>query len=320
MTSPSLRHVRYDVHGHVATVTLDRPDRLNAFTDTMERQLIEAFDRADADDDVRAVVITGAGRAFCAGMDLAEAGSPEDTFREWRTSPDAPAGTVFDVPGEDLPVRRDGGGRVVLRIWASPKPVLSAINGHAVGVGTTLTLPTDLRLASEDTIFCLPFVRRAFVPESCSSWFLPRVVPVQKAMEWTLTGRRFGATEALEAGLVRSVHPADEVLPATLELAHEIAQASPVSVSLSRQMLWRMLGASSPMDAHRVETWALNQRGVSADAGEGVRAFLEKRDPVFTDRVSTDLPDVFTELDPEPRYRPPRAGTPHPHHPPGGPT
>ncbi len=283
--STAAEHVLYGVDGNVATITLNRPDRLNAFTDTMERQLIEAFDRADADDEVRAVVITGAGRAFCAGMDLAEAANPDDTFREWRSSPDAPEGTVFDVPGQDLPVRRDGGGRVVLRIWASPKPVLSAINGHAVGVGTTLTLPTDLRLASEDTIFCLPFVRRAFVPESCSSWFLPRVVPVQKAMEWTLTGRRFGAAEALEAGLVRSVHPADEVLPATLELAHEIAQASPVSVALSRQMLWRMLGATSPMDAHRVETWALNQRGVSAD-----------------------LPDVFTELDPEPQYRPP-AGT-----------
>jgi len=298
-------HVRYGVDGHVATITLNRPDRLNAFTDTMERQLIEAFDEADADDAVRAVVITGAGRAFCAGMDLAEAENPDDTFREWRSSPDAPAGTTFDVPGEDLPVRRDGGGRVALRIWASKKSVLSAINGHAVGVGTTLTLPTDLRLASEDATFCVPFVRRAFVPESCSSWFLPRVVPVQKAMEWTLTGRRISAAEALEAGLVRSLHPKDQVLDATLELAHEIAQASPVSVTLARHMLWRMLGATHPMDAHRVETWGLNQRGVSPDAGEGVRAFLEKREPVFTDRVSTDLPAVFTELPPEPHYRPP---------------
>ncbi len=298
-------HVLYAVDGAVATITLHRPDRLNAFTDTMERQLIEAFDEADADDAVRAVVITGAGRAFCAGMDLAEAENPDDTFREWRSSPDAPAGTTFDVPGEDLPVRRDGGGRVALRIWASKKPVLSAINGHAVGVGTTLTLPTDLRLASEDATFCVPFVRRAFVPESCSSWFLPRVVPVQTAMEWTLTGRRISATEALAAGLVRSLHPKDEVLSATLELAHEIAQASPVSVTLARHMLWRMLGATHPMDAHRVETWGLNQRGVSADAGEGVRAFLEKRDPVFTDRVSTDLPDIFTELPPEPTYLPP---------------
>ena len=306
MTDPApVDHVLYAVDDHVAIVTLHRPDRLNAFTDTMERQLIEALDRADADDDVRAVVLTGSGRAFCAGMDLAEAENPDDTFREWRRSPDAPAGTVYDVPGEDLPVRRDGGGRVSLRIWASNKPVLSAINGHAVGVGMTMTLPTDLRLASEDAIFCVPFVQRAFVPESCSSWFLPRVVGVQKAMEWMLTGRRISAAEALEAGLVRSLHPADDVLPATLELAREIASASPVSVSLTRHMLWRMLGAAHPMDAHRVETWGLNQRGVSADAGEGVRAFLEKRDPVFTDRVSTDLPDVFTELGPEPDYAPP---------------
>lgn len=300
------QHVLYAVDGHVATITLHRPDRLNAFTDTMERQLLEAFDRSDADDEVRAVVITGAGRAFCAGMDLAEAENPDDTFREWRSSPDASEGTVFDVSGEELPVRRDGGGRVTLRIWSSLKPVISAINGPAVGVGTTLTLPTDLRLAADDAVFCMPFTRRAFVPESCSSWFLPRVVPVQTAMDWMLTGRRFGAAEALTGGLVRSLHPADEVLPAALELAHEISAASPVSVALARQMLWRMLGAAHPMDAHRVETWGLNQRGVSADAGEGIRAFLEKRDPVFTDRVSTDLPDVFSELGPEPDYRPPQ--------------
>lgn len=305
-TTETEKHVLYSVDGHVATITMHRPDRLNAFTDTMENQLIQAFDLADENDEVRVVILTGSGKAFCAGMDLAEASSPEDTFREWRLSPDAVEGTAFDVPGYDLPIRRDGGGRVALRIWASKKPVLSAINGHAIGVGTTVTLPTDLRLASEDALFSVPFVQRAFVPESCSSWFLPRVVPVQTAMEWMLTGRRFTAQEALEAGLVRSLHPADEVVDATRELAHEIAAASPVSVTLARQMMWRMLGPTHPMDAHRVETLGLNLRGTGNDAGEGIRAFLEKRAPEFTDKVSLDLPDVFTEMAPEPTYQPPK--------------
>lgn len=308
MTSNDDQQIRYAVDGHVATITLHRPDRLNAFTDVMERQLIATLDMTDHDDNVRVVVITGSGRAFCAGMDLAEAEDPRKTFHEWRSSTDTAENTVFDVPGEELPIRRDGGGRVALRIWASKKPVIAAINGHSVGIGTTLTLPCDIRMASEDATFCLPFVHRAFVPESCSSWFLPRVVPVQTAMEWMLTGRRVSATEALDAGLIRSVHKREDLLAAAMELAEEIASASPVSVTLTRQMMWRMLGPTHPMDAHRVETWGLNQRGVSADAGEGIAAFLEKRKPQFTDRVSQNLPEVFTVLGPEPEYYPPVGG------------
>ncbi|WP_456696889.1 enoyl-CoA hydratase-related protein [Aeromicrobium sp. P5_D10] len=299
-----MEHVRYAVEGHVAVITLDRPDRLNAFTDTMERELIECFDRSDADDEVRVVVLTGAGRAFCAGMDLAET-DPRDTFTSWRASASAPAGTQFDVDGSDLPVRRDGGGRVVLRIFDSLKPVISAINGHAVGVGATMTLPTDLRLGADGAKFSFPFVQRAFVPESCSSWFLPRVVPVQVATEWMLTGRTFDAAEALRGGLLRSTHPAEDVLPTAMELAHEIAEStSAVSASATRRMLWAMLTASHPMRAHEIETLALNDRGVSADAREGVAAFVEKRRPTFGDRVSSDSPAVLDTLV-RPAYTPP---------------
>lgn len=301
-----MEQVRYTVEGHVAVITLDRPDRLNAFTDVMEAELIECFDHSDADDDVRVVVLTGSGRAFCAGMDLGET-DPSDTFTAWRTSQTAPSGTQFDVAGSELPVRRDGGGRVVLRIFESLKPVISAINGHAVGVGATMTLPTDLRIGADAAKFAFPFVQRAFVPESCSSWFLPRVVPVQVATEWMLTGRTFDAAEALRGGLLRSVHPADEVLEVAMTLAREIADnASPVSVSASRQMIWSMLTASHPMLAHEIETLALNQRGVSEDAREGVAAFLEKRSPVFSDRVSTDSPPALSLID-QRSYTPPGA-------------
>lgn len=298
-------HVDYRVDDGVAIVLLDRPDNLNAFTDQMELELIECFHRSDADDEVRAVVLTGSGRAFCAGMDLAEGDDPRDAFTDWRRSPTAPAGTQFDLPGQELPIRRDGGGRVVLRIFASRKPVISAINGHAVGVGATMTLPTDIRVASSTAKFAFPFTRRAFVPESCSSWFLPRVVEMQQAMEWILTGRTFGADEALAGGLVRSVHPAEKVLGVALDLAHEIADnTSPVSTSLSRRMLWQMMSAPHPMIAHQIETHALNLRGVSADAREGIGAFIDKREAVFTDSVSRDTPDVFASY-PEPQYRPP---------------
>lgn len=302
-----MEQVLYEVHGHVAVITLNRPDQLNTFTDTMEREIIESFDRSDADDTVRVVVLTGAGRAFCAGMDLSQA-DPAETFKAWRKSVTAPAGTQFDVPDSDLPVRRDGGGRVVLRIFDSLKPVISAINGHAVGVGLNMTLPTDLRIGAGEAKFALPFVQRAFVPEACSTWFLPRVVPVQVASEWILTGRTFEASEALRGGLLRSVHPAEEVLPTAMALAHEIAEGtSAVSVSASRRMLWHMLTADHPMRAHEIETLALNDRGVSADAQEGVAAFMEKRRPVFSDRVSSASPAVLDDL-PRRAYTPP--GTP----------
>jgi enoyl-CoA hydratase/carnithine racemase len=270
--------IRYEVADHVLTITLNRPDRLNAFTPTMGRELIEAFDQADADDDVRVIVVTGEGRGFCAGADLGAGGS---TF-DWRERQD----------GDEIP--RDGGGQVALRIFASTKPVIAAINGPAVGVGITMTLPMDIRLAAERAKIGFVFARRGIVPEACSSWFLPRIVGISQAMEWVATGRVFSAEEALAGGLVRSVHPREEVLAVARELAAEIAEnAAPVSVALARRLMWTMLGAAHPMDAHRADSRAMLSRGQSDDAREGVTSFLEKRDPNFTDRVSAGLPDLF---------------------------
>lgn len=274
--------IRYAVADGVLTLTLDRPDRLNAFTARMGDELREAFDRADADDDVRAVVVTGAGRGFCAGADLAAGGA---TF-------------AYDEGGDGEngggDVRRDGGGRLTLRIFESTKPVIGAVNGPAVGVGATMTLPMDVRLAADTARFGFVFARRGIVPEAASSWFLPRVVGISRALEWTMTGRVFDAAEALDGGLVRSVLPADALLPAAHALAAEIAEnAAPVSVALTRQMMWRMLGADHPMEAHRLDSWAVTRRGRSADAAEGVGAFLDKRPARFPDRVSADLPDGY---------------------------
>jgi enoyl-CoA hydratase/carnithine racemase len=270
--------IRYEVADHVLTITLDRPDRLNAFTPTMGRELIEAFDRADADDDVRAIVVTGAGRGFCAGADLGGGG---DTF-DWRERQ-----TDDEVP-------RDGGGQVALRIFASTKPVIAAINGPAVGVGITMTLPMDIRLAAEEAKMGFVFTRRSIVPEACSSWFLPRIVGISQALEWTTTGRVFAAEEALAGGLVRSVHPAGELLAAGRALAAEIVEhTSAVSVALARRLLWTMLGAAHPMDAHRADSRAMFSRGQSGDAREGVTSFLEKRPAQFPDRVSEGLPELF---------------------------
>jgi enoyl-CoA hydratase/carnithine racemase len=269
--------IRYEVADGVLTITLDRPDRLNAFTRTMMAELIEAFERADADDDVRAVVVTGAGRGFCAGADLERGG---ETF-DWRK---------HQREGE---VPRDGGGQVSLRIFEMTKPVIAAINGPAVGVGITMTLPMDVRLASETAKIGFVFPRRGIVPEACSSWFLPRIVGISQAMEWAATGRVFDAQEALRGGLVRSVHPADEVLPAARALAREIADnAAPVSVALARRMMWDMLGEDHPMQAHRADSRAMFARGQSADVREGVESFLEKRPAKFTDRVSDGLPEI----------------------------
>jgi enoyl-CoA hydratase/carnithine racemase len=272
--------IDYGVTDRVATITLDRPERLNAFTGRMLHELLDAFDRSDADDEVRAVVVTGRGRGFCAGADLS---GGAETF----------SGGGSDVM-TDVGVPRDGGGLVSLRIFRSSKPVIGAINGPAVGVGITMTLPMDIRLASEQARIGFVFARRGIVPEACSSWFLPRLVGIQQAAEWVFTGRVFTASEALAGGLVRSVHPADELLPAAYELAAEIAEhTAPVSVALSRQMLWRMLCADHPMMAHRADSRGILERGGSADAREGVSSFLEKRSPSFPDRVSDGLPEVF---------------------------
>jgi enoyl-CoA hydratase/carnithine racemase len=296
--------VRYEVTGHIAVITLDRPGSLNAFNDEMEAGVVACLERSDDDDDVRVVVITGAGRAFCAGMELAPSDVGGGTIESWRTSPTAPHGTQHDVLGEPLPVRRDGGGRVALRIFASAKPVIAAINGDAVGVGITMTLPCDIRVMADSARVVFPFTSRGFVPESCSSWFLPRLVPMQRAMEWMLTSRRILGPEALEAGLVLSLHPADQVLAEAMTIAQSIAEVAPVSASLTRQLLWSMLTADHPMTAHEIETEALNDRGVSGDAHEGTDAFLQKRAPVYTDVVS-DVPDFFAGL-PHPTYTPPR--------------
>jgi enoyl-CoA hydratase/carnithine racemase len=267
----------------VLTITLDRPDRLNAFTVLMQRELCAAFDRVDADPEVRAVVVTGRGRGFCAGADLATGG---DTF-------DVGAGGPATGSAERGP-HRDEGGLLTLRIFECTKPVIAAINGPAVGVGATMTLPMDVRLASESARFGFVFARRGIVPEACSSWFLPRAVGISTALEWTMTGRVFGAAEALERGLVRSVHAPDDLLPAALELAREIADnTSAVSVAMTRQMLWRMLGESHPMAAHRVDSNGIAKLGRSADAREGVVSFLEKRPAVFTDRVPEDMPSPW---------------------------
>src|SRR3954447_24336070 len=272
--------IRYEVADGVLTITLDRPDRLNAFTGVMARELIEAFDRSDADDDVRAVIVTGEGRGFCAGADL-EAGG--DTFNA------EAQGREYD--GE---VPRDGGGQVVLRIYESLKPVIAAINGPAVGVGITMTLPMDIRVVAEGAKIGFVFVRRGITPEAASSWFLPRLVGISQAMEWCATGRVFTAEEALAGRLRRSVHPADQVVGQARALAREIADnTSPVSVALARRMMWTMLGADHPMAAHQADSRGMLSRGQSADAVEGVTSFLEKRPPQFTDRVSDGLPDIF---------------------------
>jgi enoyl-CoA hydratase/carnithine racemase len=289
MTDPAaFTHIDYAVADRVATITLDRPERLNAFTGTMMRELLEAFDLTDADDDVRAVVVTGRGRGFCAGADLGEGGATFD--QETRTQRDGEELAESGVEG----VQRDGGGLVSLRIFRSLKPVIGAINGPAVGVGVTMALPMDVRLASETAKFGLVFARRGITAEAASSWFLPRVVGISRAMEWSATGRVFDAAEALDGGLVRSVHPADELLPAAYALAAEIADnTAPVSVALNRQLMWRMLGADDPMEAHRIDSRAIASRGQSADAVEGVMAFLEKREAQFPLTVSADMPAFF---------------------------
>jgi enoyl-CoA hydratase/carnithine racemase len=276
------REVSYGVEDGVATITLDRPDRLNAFTKRMQVELCQVFDEIDGDAAVRAVVVTGAGRGFCAGADL---GGGEATF-DTDNAP-AEAGMEREADGR----HRDEGGIVALRMFRLTKPIIAAVNGPAVGVGATMTLPMDVRLASTAARFGFVFARRGIVPEACSSWFLPRVVGISRAMEWCATGRVFGPDEALAGGLVRSVHEPDELLPAAYALAREIADTtSGVSVAVTRALLWRMLGAAHPMEAHRLDSAFIDELGAGPEAREGVMSFLEKRPPHFPGRVPADIP------------------------------
>jgi enoyl-CoA hydratase/carnithine racemase len=283
---PDYDEIRYDATESIATITLHRPEKLNAFTQVMKRELIDALGSADTDDDVRVVIVTGAGRAFCAGADLSHGADTFDYKRRGGTATEAP---------------RDGGGEVSLRVYEMRKPVIAAINGSAVGVGITMTLPMDVRIVADDAKLGFVFARRGVVPEATSSWFLPRLVGPSQAAEWLFTGRVFDPREALAGGLVRSVHPAAEVLTRAQELAREIADNSaPVSVALARQLMWRGLAFSSPYATHFADSRAMHQTGQAADAREGIEAFLEKRPAVFPGRVSTDLPDVFA--DPQPSW------------------
>jgi enoyl-CoA hydratase/carnithine racemase len=278
----------YELDGGVAVVTFNRPEKMNTFTRTMTHELRELFDRTDADDAVRGIVITGSGRAFCAGADLEAAG---DTF-VYRPEQD------LDANG----VRRDGGGTVVLRIYRSLKPVVAAINGAAVGVGITMTLPMDARLAATTARFGFVFNRRGITPEACSSWFLPRLVGPPTALEWFYSGRVFQAEEALAKGLVQSLHEPEALVDAAIAHVRQMTDHSaPVSVALARQMVWQGLGAAHPMEVHRIDSRALQERGKSADARDGIAAFLEKREAKFPMRVSEDMPDFFPWR-PEPEF------------------
>jgi len=287
----SYTQITYEAVENVATITLHRPEKLNAFTRTMMIEMVDAFDASDADDAVRCVIVTGHGdRAFCAGADL----TPED------------AGEVFASPGNEADLSmeevRDAGGLLTLRIFNSKKPVIAVCNGAAVGIGATMQLAMDIRLASDTARYGFVFARRGIVPEAASSWFLPRLVGIQTALEWCYTGRIFGAQEALDAGLVRSIHPRGELLAAARALAREIVDnSSPVAVAMTRAMLWRNAARPHPMDAHRIDSRAIYRLSKAADAGEGVQSFLDKRPPAFPGRVSADMPDFYPWWD-EPRY------------------
>ncbi len=294
MSTPQFETLLYSVDDGIATITLHRPEKMNAFTAQMRDDIVAAFDATDADDAVRAVIVTGSGKAFCAGADLSSGGKTFDYAAQANT-----AREKYKVGG----TYRDGGGIATLRIFKSLKPVIGAINGAAVGIGMTLQLPMDIRLASTAARFGFVFARRGITPEAASTWFLPRLVGMQTALEWCFTGRVFSAQEALERGLVRSLHAPDELLPAARALAREIADnTAPVSVALTRQMLWHMAGQSHPMQAHIIDSRAIQSRGQSADAREGVSSFLEKRPAVYPNKVSEDMPDFFPWWD-EPSFR-----------------
>ena len=273
----SYETILYTVEDRILTITLNRPEKLNAFTDTMRDEIIDALDQADADDNIRVVIVTGAGRGFCAGADLSRGGRTFDRGER-------PEGDI----------RRDGGGLLTLRIFECRKPIIAAINGPAVGVGATMTLAMDIRLASEEAKIGFVFSRRGLVPEACSSWFLPRIVGIGKALEWVYSGRVFPASEALEAGMVTALHSSETLLDEARVIATEIARnTAPLSITLSRHMLWKMLGADHPIEAHKLDSRAIQSLGVSADAIEGVESFLEKRPAEFKNSPSSELPDFF---------------------------
>jgi enoyl-CoA hydratase/carnithine racemase len=279
-----------EVEDRILTITLNRPDKLNAITHQMNNEIIDALDRADADDEVRVVIMTGSGRAFCAGADMS-AGA--DTFDYDARSEGSGAGRADEVDWSD-PRIRDGGGLVSLRIYECVKPVIGAINGAAVGQGVTMTLPMDVRLASDNARFGFVFSRRGIVPEACSTYFLPRLVGVAQALRWMYAGRVFGASEALRGGLVEAVHPPERLLEAAREIAREIVDhTAPVSVALIRQMVWRLLGADHPMEAHKLESRGVYALGQLADSREGVVSFLEKRAPEFSLKPSEDMPGFY---------------------------
>lgn len=288
--------IGYDVADGIATVTLSRPEKLNAFTVTMMDEVLNVLDRIDADDDVRVAIFTGDGRAFCAGADLSEG---VKAFAVEGADASLGTGGTLDYTAE---AARDGGGLVTLRLYRCLKPVIAAINGPAVGIGATMTLAMDARLASDRAKIGFVFARRGIVPEAASSWFLPRIVGIGQALEWCFSGKVFDAAEALRGGLVRSLHAPGDLLPAARALAHEFAaNTAPVSVALIRQMMWRGLGMDHPMAAHKVDSRGILARGRSDDVTEGVTSFLEKRDPIFPDRVSSDMPDYFPWWE-EPHY------------------
>jgi enoyl-CoA hydratase/carnithine racemase len=286
--------IKYEVAENILTITLNRPDKLNAFTGEMMAELIDAFDKADADDDVRAIIVTGEGRAFCAGADLSAGAKTFDYAA--RTDRPEKAGTPEKDGDTDWSHEsvRDGGGRVTLRIFECLKPVIGAINGAAVGIGVTMQLAMDIRLASDTARFGFVFARRGIVPEACSSWFLPRIVGISKALEWTYSGRVFPAQEALDGGLVSAIYKPEELLPAARAMAREIADnTAAVSVALTRQMMWRLSAMDHPMEAHKIDSRAIYARGRTEDAKEGVVSFLEKRPAKYPNKVSKDMPSFF---------------------------
>jgi len=281
-----------DVADNILTITLNRPEKLNAFTGTMMHEMIDAFQTANKDDAIRCIIVTGAGRGFCAGADLSAGASTFDATQR-RDRPERNAGPVDQVNWSDERVR-DGGGRLTLEIYECLKPVIAAVNGPAVGIGVTMQLAMDIRIASEQARFGFVFSRRGIVPEAASSWFLPRLVGIQQALAWCYSGKVFGAQEALASGLVAEIVPPDQLLPRARAIAKEIVDnTAPGSIALIRQMMWKGLGMDHPMEAHKVDSRGIYSRGASPDVKEGVVSFLEKRPAKFPQKVSADMPPYF---------------------------